>query len=219
MAMILLTPENIGFIKSQLREQFPQIKSTHLSEAIAFSTGYRTHAALIAEFKAAPHGLPNLAKLSELRLSSRLRELGHLSLDVGNVDTICRSPNLPQKIWAVIRNGNIDASNHWFYECRSRNIPYLCIKSRRKYVELKWDCISIDTECEDHVKGDLGSDLARKMFDSFQAISKGAEGKPFFSGKSFTGSVDNLLPKIAFELADIYFTMLFEPMKKQLLAA
>ena len=219
MATILLTTTNIDFVKSQLRDQFPQIKSTHLTEAIASYAGFRTHAALIAACKAAPFDLPNIVILSETRFLHRLQELGCPIFDGCDVNEICRSSSLPLKMWVAFRNGDRDANNRWFQECRRRNIPNVCIRTRRKYVELYWDCVSIDPKCESHVQGKHGSDLVQEMFDTFQAIAKSAKGKPIFMGNSFTGSIDRLLPELASELADKYFALLYEPMRKQLLAA
>ncbi|MER8786191.1 hypothetical protein NKH60_34580 [Mesorhizobium sp. M1006] len=119
---------------------------------------------------------------------------------------IVSGSNSPAAIAVLIR---------WFRECTKRGIPNLCIATRRKYVELRWDCISIDPQDEGHVQGDRGTTLVREMFKTYQIIARRISVKSLFSGSSFVGSVDHLLPELAAEIADTFFSMLYEPMRRQ----
>lgn len=219
MAALLLTLENVEFVKEHLRGALPAAKSAHLTEALAFGLGFRTHAALLAAIKAAPTARPLLGVIDDTRIATRLVELGYP--DTGPVVTLdaIRSRELPDRIWTEFRNGDRNANDLWFFECRHRNIPNLRIERRRKYVELHWDSISIHPDDEAHVQGTNGRALVRKMYDTFQGIARTAEGKPLFHGSSFVGSVDRLSPEMARAMADAFFAMLYLSMQEQAKAA
>ena len=219
MASILLTLDNIDFIKSELRKAMPDAKSAHLTEALAFGAGYNTHAAMLAAIKACARNRPILAKLDDERIAARLTALGNHSPDAVSTVALARSPALPERIWVVFRNGDVSANNYWYRECQKRDIPNLRISRRTKYVKLNWDCISLDGGREAHVLGDSGSALGKTMFKTYQSIARRIPGKSFFSGSSFVGSVDWLLPELAYDLADEFFAMLYEPMRGQAIAA
>jgi len=51
MPAILLTPKNVEFAKRRLRLRFPDVKSSHHTEALAAGLGFRTHAALLTQLK------------------------------------------------------------------------------------------------------------------------------------------------------------------------
>ena len=219
MANILLTIDNIDFVKAHLRAAFPGVKSAHMTEALACGFGYRSHAALLASTKGAPSQRPMLGKIDDARIAVRLIELGYARIESVSTINATRSPELPDRIWTEFRNGNRGANDLWFYECKHRNIPNLRIEQRRKYAELHWDCISIDPRMEGHVQGEKGAALRREMFRTFQAVARGVSGKPLFYGSSFVGSVDRLSPEMARILADAFFAMLYLPMQQMVEAA
>lgn len=219
MAALLLTPDNIQFVKTALRQALPPVKSSHLSEALACSAGYRTHAALIAAMEGALPSRPILADARSERLSERIAALGYEAQPGVSLDNIVWSPALPVRIWAAFAKGDTAANNRWFYECQRRDIPNLYIERRRKYVELNWDCISIDPRGEEHVQGERGTELVKAMFRTYQSVASRIPGKSLFAGTCFVGTVDNLDPELACELADRLFAMLYEPMREQSLAA
>ena len=50
MTAVLITEDNLAHIKGNLRQHFgKQVKSAHLTEAIAAALGRRTHAALLTD--------------------------------------------------------------------------------------------------------------------------------------------------------------------------
>ena len=51
MAAVQLSIDAIGVVKSHLVRTFPGEKSSHISEALAYACGYKSHAALIVDFK------------------------------------------------------------------------------------------------------------------------------------------------------------------------
>ena len=48
MASIALAEKSVVALKNCLREEFPDAKSSHITEALAYSLGFRTHASLRA---------------------------------------------------------------------------------------------------------------------------------------------------------------------------
>ena len=219
MAAILITIDNIDFVKVHLRAAFPTVKSAHMTEALACGFGYRSHAALLAAVKGTPLERPLLGKIDDARIAARLIELGHDLTEPVSTIAAARSPGLPDRIWTEFPNRDRYANDLWFSECRHRNIPNLRIEKRRKYAELHWDCISIDPRDEGHTRGKSGSALVRELFDTFQAIARSAHGKPLFHGSSFVGSVDRLTPEMARTMADAFFAMLYLPMQARAEAA
>ena len=218
MSILFLTLENCRFVKRSLSERLPQVKSTHLSEALAAALGFRTHAALLAALKTTTPERPALAQVDQDRMQERLCQLGYgpkVSVDLVN---LTRSHELPLAAWREFGHRDRAANNAWFEECQRRNIPNVCIRLRTKYSKLSWDCISIDPAFESHVRDAKGDALIDVLFDRFQAFAKGSPGKPVFFGSAFVGTADNLLPSIARDLADDYFVRLYTPMKRQIAA-
>lgn len=97
--------------------------------------------------------------------------------------------------------------------CQLRDIPFIYVVRRRKYAELRWDCISVDPAHEAHVQGDRGTDLVRGMFATFQAVARKLPSKALFEGKSMVGSVKGLSIELAPELADAFFAVMYKPMQ------
>ena len=76
MVSIPLSELTLASVKKSLREQYPDVLSSHLSEAIAASLHRRTHASLLAELP----GLavdPPIELLDDSLFDQRLQELGY----------------------------------------------------------------------------------------------------------------------------------------------
>lgn len=76
MTAIPLIHDSIAALKNALRSEFPDVKSSHLTEALAFALGYRTNAALLAEMTGPESDRP-IVLLDSARMVSRLCELGY----------------------------------------------------------------------------------------------------------------------------------------------
>jgi len=76
MAAIALTDASVFELKKSLRDEFPEAKSAHITEALAFSLGFRTHAALQAALGGPDKDAPVLL-LDPDRMTARLEEFGH----------------------------------------------------------------------------------------------------------------------------------------------
>jgi hypothetical protein len=81
MTAIPLTTPALKGIKRELGRQYPEIKSAHLTEAIAQSLGYRTHAALLPDLDKRPENDPDYAYLDDEQFLRRARELSGGSVD------------------------------------------------------------------------------------------------------------------------------------------
>lgn len=79
MAAVCVFAPTIGALKSALVEQFPSVKSSHLTEALAWAIGFRTHAALKAKFVSQ---LPtDVIAIKDGAFAERLSEFGHILPD------------------------------------------------------------------------------------------------------------------------------------------
>ena len=75
MAAIALTDVSVVAVKNALRDEFPEVKSSHITEALASCLGFRTHAALQAALQ--PDLDAPFALLSTQKLLLRLQALGY----------------------------------------------------------------------------------------------------------------------------------------------
>lgn len=213
MAAFFLTQDNITFVKHALRAPLPTVKSSHRAEAFAAAAGYRTHAALLAELKQSEADRPRIGRIEHTRFAARIADLGYGTVNGKSLIEIVRSPDMPHPAWSEYSKGDSEANADWFWTCRTRNIPMVHIVRRRKYVELNWDCMSIEPVDEGHVRGKQANALAMEMFRRFQSLVRQDPGRSEFLGKAFVGSVDRLLPEIARDLADELFMLLYAPMR------
>jgi hypothetical protein len=67
--------DGIKEVKGYLRDCFPNVKSSHLSEALAAALGYRTHAALLADIKSGNAAHRRVLKIDEKSFIKRAHEL------------------------------------------------------------------------------------------------------------------------------------------------
>lgn len=65
----------LGSLKNALRDQLPEVKSSHLSEAVAAAFGFRTHASLLAHVKEG--GELAFGRFEARCLIARLEQLGY----------------------------------------------------------------------------------------------------------------------------------------------
>lgn len=207
MAVLRLTPDNLTFVKRELRRAYPHIKSSHLSEGLAAALGSNTNAALIAKTKNAPSG--SLACLLSLpRWRARLTDLG-CTLEEHPLINIVRAADLPDRCWQEIPTRDVDRNNSWFRYCQRHDIPNVFINLGPKYARLRWDCISTSGRGDKGVRGEASGPLMRSLFTTFQEHARLDSGRPVFEGSSFVGTIEGLLHPTARDLADSIFLSLF----------
>ena len=216
MSFMLYTDVNMEAFKAALRRVLPQVKSSHLTEAIAYGTGHQTHAALLAQAASTPPQWPLLLGISAPHIVLRLRQLGYDIAGIGSIRAFTRPEAVIDKMYIEVKNRDLRTVNAWFRMCQDRNIPYVYLEKMRKYYRLHWDCISLSTKNETHVTGDAGDMFGKMMFHNFQTLAKTIpEGKPTYFASSFAGSIKHLDERIAHQMAEMIFGMLYLPLFSQ----
>lgn len=76
MAATPLCEAPLAALKNSLRDEFPHVKSSHLSEALAHSLGFRTYAAMQAAMVGPEQDRP-FVRLQTQRFVERLKQLGY----------------------------------------------------------------------------------------------------------------------------------------------
>jgi len=205
MLLVRLTQANLAFIKRRLRTEFPNVKSSHLSEALAAALGLRTHAALTASLKA---NEGRLIRTDSAQLGARLSQLGY-QVDSSTLKPIAHGQDLPNPCWREIPRRDVAGVNRWFRECQEADIPNIFLSRGTKYVRLEWDMISTNGRGDVGIRGSASQPLMRWLFGAFQSHAKQDPGRPTFYGSSFTGTIERLLPDTARTIADAYFERLY----------
>ena len=77
MATIELCPAQLSTLKAALRRDYTDVKSSHLTEALASALGFRTHAALIADMERHEAGDAPFALLNRDFFLKKLIDLGY----------------------------------------------------------------------------------------------------------------------------------------------
>lgn len=78
--LFTLAFKNINCLKRAVREAYPQIKSSHASEAVAYALGFRTHAALRAAVAALRSDNHKWAWLDGNKIADRLASFGYVDI-------------------------------------------------------------------------------------------------------------------------------------------
>ncbi len=220
MSIMLFSNENAAFLTSGILARFPEVSLRHMKEAIACSAGFRSRRALLKSARDLANGRHFLVGMNSDVLAAKLRELGYPIASVGALETFTHADALPHRLYVVTKNRDKVHQNTWFRECQARNIPYMYIERKTRYAHLHWDCISLNSANEAHVTGRAGDNLMHLMFSNFQQVARSRpDGKAFFHGSGFAGDVENLDPKLAHQMAEMFFAMLYLPLYGQVQAA
>lgn len=215
MSLIILTPANLEALKREARTAMPEVRSAHLTEALAAAMGYRTHAALLAAIEADFGRPPDLADCLQSRFVERLDQLGYGGIAAEELDAIVRGDAIPERPYAEFRSGDVDANNRQFYACERGNRPMITLTMARTYVKLNWDCITTTSDHDGYLIGDdNGGTFGQDLFRQFQEHARGAPGKPMFTGGAFVGWIEKLLPDTARNLAEAYYRKLYLPLRE-----
>lgn len=211
MSTILLSVENWRAAKAALHSELPEVRSSHLAEAMAAMVGARTHAAVAGTLRG-EHDWPPITYADAARFIERLERLGYAGIAPERFADALAPERLPHAPYAYFKSGDRPANDRHYLACRRLGRPMMMVTRARRYAELEWDCITVDPREEEYLHDEAGESLVRIMFNLFQARAKGAPGKPLFCGSAFTGTVKKLLPETARQLAEDYFRLLYEPL-------
>ncbi|UDF04077.1 hypothetical protein [Asticcacaulis sp. AND118] len=216
MSYVLSTDDNVRFIKSALRKLFPSVKSAHFSEALATSAGYRTHAAFLADNQRVSTFWPLLINLDADAFRQRLETFGYELPPAVDLLAIIRAPELPDRTHVSFRTKDRYLGDRWYRQCQSRKIPFFYIEQKRKYALIHWDYFSLDPETESYLYDAAGDEIRRSMLATFREIAgRSANDKVTFSGSGYTGTVRNIEPDLAPDLAEAFFAILYRPLYKE----
>ena len=210
MPLFILTQTNVDAAKASLRASLPEIRSGHLTEALASGLGFNSNAALRAAITSETGNPFALTDADAERFSDRLATLSYEGVPHAPFIVAMREDVLNDTPYAYFKQGDCRANSLHFSACQSRNRPMMMVKVGRRYAELEWDCVTITSDRPGH----LTDEQARTMFSLFQARTKGAPGKPYFCGNAFTGTIKRLLPETARQLAEEYFKLLYLPLRQ-----
>lgn len=213
MTLLILTENNLAVAKAALRHGYKDVRSGHLTEALAFALGFRTHAALLAQLAAEAARLPGVADCDAERFTKRLADFDYAAIDPAPFDDALTSSALPERPFVRFKRGDMAANNRHHDDCLRKHRPMMMIMMGRRYAELQWDCITTSSGEYEHLQGETGHTLGHTLFARFQRLAKGAPGKPYFTGSAFTGWIERLLPETAERLAEMYFKLLYLPFR------
>lgn len=79
MASIPLSTSALASLKKSLRAEYPDVRSSHLTEALAAALGRKSHAALLASIENTEEGTSDFELLEDDRFDKRLQEFGYPS--------------------------------------------------------------------------------------------------------------------------------------------
>jgi hypothetical protein len=218
MTLIRLTDPNMAVLKRLLRTEHPGTGAAHLTEALASALSRRTYAALLADVKARTLSTAPLARFDIDAFYARLATLSPAKTSA-SLSNRLGSLLLPNPCWKMFANIDRSANDEWYFTCCAENLPNVCVRMRRKYAELAWDGISLDSSYDHNTHGKSGTALSHQMFQMFQQRARHRPGKPIYFGSAFVGAVDPVDPEIARQLADDYFELLYEATRTRKAAA
>ncbi len=209
---IILSDENWRVGKASLHAALPAVRSSHLAEAIAAGLGERQHANIVPRLQPDTQGHAALKLGLDELFVRRLAELGYKNIAAGHFEAAFKGTALPHSVYAAFKRGDRLGNDRHYHRCSRHRRPMLMVKMARTYAELEWDCITVHPDEDDYLHNGAGDELAKIMFNLFQARAKGAPGEPLFFGSAFTGTIKKLLPSTARQLAEDYFRLLYSPL-------
>lgn len=214
MRFFVVSDENVYLLKSALSAAQLGFRHSHLLEAFAYGFGYRTFAALNAAARLFPCKVFHIKEFADEKCNVRLVELSGRRLPEGFAIKLVENLKLVDLVF--IRTGNVQGwlRDLWFNECKMNNIPFIYTISKRKYVNLTWDCFSMDPKCDIKIRKDRG-ELLDVMFEVFRKYAGSQSRRAVFEGGAFYGNIENLLPENAEKIAEAYFLLLNDAKTKE----
>ena len=202
---ILFTSENCKYLKKAFLRAY-QMRSSHLSEAMASGFGFKSNIAMQTALRSASSTPAEFADFSEERFNRRATELGY-GIPGNAVDwSTFGAHGLPQKAW-LLTTANA-GSTSYFYECKRHKRPFVTVTRRRTLCRLDWDCITIDGQYDATINT-YGNKYVDFLFTIFQETLRGTQNRAMFDGSAFVGHIANLPLSVAPPLANGIFRLLF----------
>lgn len=214
MSLLLVSDQNLRAIKMALRARINGTRSSHVTEALAYSMGFNTHAALLAQMKVDRLLPPAVGEADGVRFAARLASLVGVTVPATLLDEVVRSDAIPDRPYVEFFDHDRSVDAVHFAECSRKNRPMIMVRRARADATLEWDCITTDGRLKGYPFGnDNGDGIASEMVRLFEVRVKNAPGKPQYRGTAFTGWVHKLQPEAARQLAEDYFRLLYLPLR------
>ena len=162
MSKFVLIEENIDSLKSLLKKEFPQIQSSHLTEAIARGLNFGSNAAMKV-FLSKDKTICNL--LSDFNKDTFKDWLSEKSYE-GNFDVsdgLFESIFLPP--WII--SNKVEMQSDHDRMCSDFNIPLIIIKPKGKKMDIHWDCATLNYEFETQLLDSPYSKSIRELEGKF----------------------------------------------------
>lgn len=206
MAAVIFKEMYLKQIRSALKRQFPDVKSSHIAEALAAAVGRRTHAALLVDIRGVDTSEPETVPISESKFLDRLRLFGYSSpgwqLDFFQLLPVERvrekvivetaEDATPSSLWGCFneaREWDIKERNEWYEKCQFRNVPCVNVSVRRKYAKVDWDHFSIHPDLDHKLSGSWDTELKDAVEGIFERY---ANKKSTYQYSALVGYFDNL---------------------------
>lgn len=93
MSIFLVSTPTLRSFKNALKDRLPLVKSSHISEAVAYSLGFNTNIALVTQLSNSPSGWT--AVLSETQFHQRLSQLDHSQAPRIAFDSLIANAGMP----------------------------------------------------------------------------------------------------------------------------
>lgn len=168
MTAVLITEDNLAHIKITLRHHFgKQVKSAHITEAIAAALGRRTHAALLTDLPL-PSVRPKAVLFDDGAFATRLAALGYTDLPLSeSLWEAAVLNDLPEAALKEFPDNDKQGADRWFKECERRNIPWVRVMTKRKYATVEWDHWSLESDLDEKMRARF-SEACRVVDDIFK---------------------------------------------------
>ncbi|MEY9103794.1 hypothetical protein ABIA24_006767 [Sinorhizobium fredii] len=91
----IFSSANVAALKKALRNEYPDIGSSHADEALAASFGFKTHAAMLHILRQVGDAARMIVGVDHHQLAVRLLELGYLDVSVARLWTFIWKVEFP----------------------------------------------------------------------------------------------------------------------------
>lgn len=218
MPKVLLLPENLKTLKRSLVAEFPDMKSSHLSEAMAGAFGFNTHIGMKTAIESSDRRWPENRDFYLEGFEKRAFEVTGKPPEKVDVMSLVRKADVPLKLWSEYQVEERAANNDWFHHCNRRNIPMVYIEWDGDLASVWWDCITTEPPADAPFRNERGDNVTMMLGEMFSAMSKSYEGcKADWSVSSFAGHIDNLRPNEVYQFADNIAALLYWVLRDEVL--
>ena len=100
MTVFAVSTPSLRSFKNALKDRLPLVKSSHVSEAVAYALGFNTNIALVTQLSHSPAGWTTV--VDETRFRQRLSQLGHPNAPQIPFDSLIANAGMPPSFSALL---------------------------------------------------------------------------------------------------------------------